>query len=98
VNQDPLGKQAHRAAKTADDTEVWAKELEDGSLAVGLFNRSEVALPVTAKWSDLGIARKREVRDLWREKSIGQFDGQFTTDVPRHGAVLVKISAPSAGG
>ncbi len=38
VNQDPLGKQARRVTQ-ADNLEVWAKEMEDGSLAVGLFNR-----------------------------------------------------------
>jgi alpha-galactosidase len=98
VDQDPLGRQAHRAAQNEDDTEVWAKELEDGSMAVGLFNRSEVALPVTARWPDLRISGRRVVRDLWRQKSVGQFDGELTVDVPRHGAVLLKIFPASFGG
>ena len=40
VNQDPLGRQARRVFKR-DDVEVWAKPLEDGSSAVGLFNVGE---------------------------------------------------------
>jgi alpha-galactosidase len=32
------------------------------------------------------------VRDLWRQKDLGAFDGEFSTVVPRHGTVLVKIS------
>lgn len=40
VNQDPLGKQAHRISKD-ENVEVWAKDMEDGSQAVGLFNRGE---------------------------------------------------------
>jgi hypothetical protein len=32
------------------------------------------------------------VRDLWRQKYLGQFDAKFETTVPRHGVVLVKIS------
>src|SRR5438552_12942763 len=48
VNQDPLGKQAARVAQN-DDLEVWAKDLEDGSKAVGLFNRGESDASVAAK-------------------------------------------------
>ncbi len=42
VDQDPLGKPGRRVAKDGDQ-EVWARPLEDGSLAVGLFNRGEMA-------------------------------------------------------
>src|ERR1041385_7008331 len=40
VDQDPLGKQAH-ILKQTDDELMLAKPLEDGSIAVGLFNLSE---------------------------------------------------------
>ena len=40
VNQDALGRQAARVAKDGE-AEVWAKEMADGSKAVGLFNRGE---------------------------------------------------------
>ena len=58
VNQDPLGKQARRVTQT-DDLEVWAKEMEDGSLAVGLFNRGESENKVTANWSDLNLSANK---------------------------------------
>ena len=42
VNQDALGSAASR--KWSDGwTEVWARPLEDGSMAVGLFNRGPEA-------------------------------------------------------
>lgn len=91
VDQDSLGRQAARAAKD-DLLEVWAKDLEDGSKAVGLFNRGEGEARVTAKWPDLGISGKQTVRDLWRQKDLGQFDNAFDANVPRHGVVLIKIS------
>ncbi|MBP1679223.1 MAG: agaA, partial [Bacteroidetes bacterium] len=92
VNQDPLGRQARRAAQ--DSTlEVWAKELEDGSLAVGLFNRGEAGAKVTARWEDLGITGRRAVRDLWRQKDLGTFTGELTATVARHGVVFVKLTA-----
>jgi alpha-galactosidase len=90
VDQDPLGHQAARVAQNGD-REVWAKDLEDGSKAVGLFNRGYSATDVTANWTDLGLAGKQKVRDLWRQKDLGDFTGSFTTPVPRHGVVLVRI-------
>jgi alpha-galactosidase len=90
VSQDPLGQQARRVAQ-ADNLEVWAKAMEDGSMAAGLFNRGDAENEVTVKWSDLGLSGKQIVRDLWRQKDIGTFDGEFSTPVPRHGAVLVRI-------
>ena len=68
VSQDPLGRQAGRVGSDGE-VEVWAKDLEDGSKAVGLFNRGGLnETTVTAKWSDLGITGKQTVRDLWRQK------------------------------
>ncbi|HEY1787874.1 MAG TPA: NPCBM/NEW2 domain-containing protein [Verrucomicrobiae bacterium] len=93
VDQDSLGRQASRVMQDhSTSVEVWSKDLDDGSKAVGLFNRGEDDQPVTAKWSDLGISGRQTVRDLWRQKDLGQFDNQFTTTAPWHGVVLVKIS------
>ncbi|HWH71972.1 MAG TPA: hypothetical protein VNT26_21600, partial [Candidatus Sulfotelmatobacter sp.] len=91
VNQDPLGRQAGRIVSQGG-LEVWAKDMEDGSKAVGLFNRSEDAAPITVQWADLGIAGKQKVRDLWQQKDLGTFSGKFQASVPRHGVVLVKIA------
>ena len=63
------------------DLEVWAKDMEDGTKAVGLFNRGEEATDVTAKWSDLGLKGKRIVRDLWRQKDLGKYEGEFKAGV-----------------
>ncbi len=60
VNQDPLGMQAHRVFKR-DDVEVWARPLEDGSLAVGLFNLGEDEAPVTVRWSELELKSPQHV-------------------------------------
>ena len=94
VDQDSLGKQATCVA-TEGDLRVYAKDLEDGSKAVGLFNLGEKEATVTAKWSDLKLSGKLTVRDLWRQKDLGQFDGQFQATVASHGAELVRI-APKA--
>ena len=93
VDQDPLGLQARRIAKS-DDTEVWVKDLADGSKAVALFNRDEVEQPVTATWADIGVTGPQAVRDLWRQKDVGQMSDTFTATVPRHGVMFVRIAKP----
>ena len=91
VSQDPLGKQAGRVLKDGD-LEVWAKDMEDGSKSVGLFNRGPWKSEIKVRWSDLGIKGKQVVRDLWRQKALGKFSNEFKASVPRHGVVLVKIA------
>lgn len=91
INQDPLGKQAGRIT-ACNDLEVWAKDLEDGSKAVGLFNRGLQEAGVTAKWTDLGISGRQKVRDLWRQKDTGEFSDQFTCPVRPHGTVFIRIT------
>jgi alpha-galactosidase len=90
VSQDPLGKQAARVAKDGD-IEVWAKDMEDGSKAVGLFNRGEFEAPAKATWVALGLSGKQTVRDLWRQKDLGDFDDGFSATLPRHGVVLIRV-------
>jgi len=92
VSQDPLGRQAGRAARDGP-LEVWAKDMEDGSKAVGLFNRGDQETQVTARFSDLHLAGTHKIRDLWRQQDLGGFTGQFQAAVPRHGVVLVKVAA-----
>ncbi len=93
VDQDPLGKPAGRKAQSGM-TEVWARPLYDGTLAVGLFNRGSEPAQVEARWEDLGIRGPQLVRDLWLQKDLGVYRGVFQATVPAHGAVLVKIGRP----
>jgi alpha-galactosidase len=90
VSQDPLGRQAGRVAQDGS-LELWAKDMEDGSKAVGLFNRSEFEATVKATWQALGLNGKQKVRDLWRQKDLGMFASQYETKVQRHGVVLVRL-------
>jgi alpha-galactosidase len=85
-----LGRQATRIAQDGS-TEVWARPLFDRTWAVGLFNRSVESVPVTVRWSDLGLVGRQPVRDLWQRKDIGRHRGGFTAPVPSHGALLLKV-------
>ena len=54
IDQDPLGQCASVAA-ASDTTFLMVKDLEDGSKAVGLFNRGKAPATVTASWAVLGL-------------------------------------------
>lgn len=96
VDQDILGHQATQISND-DGKIVYAKTLEDGTIAVGLFNRSESETVVGVKWGPWGTLAtpnadaKFTVRDLWRQKDLGVFEGKFETQVPPHGVVLVRL-------
>ena len=89
VNQDPKGVQGRRVSAEGP-LEVWAKPLTDGSVAVGFFSRAG-AYPVKVHFKDLGFNGPVHVRDLWLHKDLGTFNGEYTAQVSRHGAVLVRI-------
>jgi len=90
VDQDPLG-QCARVVRLTDKTFLMVKPLEDRSHALGLCNAGDSPVQITAKWEDLGLTGKQRVRDLWRQKDLGIFD-EFSTEVPRHGVVLVRVN------
>ncbi len=92
VNQDSLGDQAVTVSHDGD-ARVYAKKLEDGSCAVGLFNTgTNDTITVTVKWSDLGIEGSHAVRDLWRQKDLGGSKDEFSLPVASHSGELVKIA------
>ncbi len=93
VDQDPLGKQARIIRHTQDEF-VLARPLEDGSLAVGLFNLGKDPQKITATWPELGLDGKRRGRDLWRQKDIGSFRNEYSVTVNGHGVSLVRLFNP----
>ena len=92
VDQDPLGRPAGRRSQHGQ-TEVWARPLLDGTMAVGLFNRGPERPTVTGGPTS-GCTGSQPVRDLWRQKDLGAAGTPPSRRVPAHGAVLVKIGRP----
>jgi hypothetical protein len=93
VNQDALGKEARQAIATSAH-QIWIKELEDGSHAIGLFNLSDKYETIEANWKELGLnkAGSKKVHDLWRQKDLGSFAETFVTKVAPHGVTFIKVS------
>jgi alpha-galactosidase len=91
VDQDPLGKQARQVIKK-DSLQVWVKELEDGTKAVGIFNLQSDFHPITLKWEEIGLQGGIRVRDLWQQKDLGIKENGYTVTIAPHGVNLIKIS------
>jgi len=93
LDQDALGKPAVRVA-TIGPVDVFMKDLEDGSRALGFFNRAQPAEEVNfMKLSYIGLGGTRHVRDLWRQIDLPDAKGTLKLKVPGHGVVLLKLSA-----
>ncbi len=91
VDQDPLGKQGRILRQTRDEL-VMVRDLADGSKAVGLFNLSPRAQTVSVAWSDLGVAGKQTVHDVWRQQDLGRFAAAYQTEIPRHGVAFLRLT------
>lgn len=103
IDQDPLGKPARLVAEE-DGVQIWSRLLSDGSYAVGLFNTdhfgktpqsffrwaNEPAKTFTFRFASLP-GNKWKVRDVWRQKDLGDFTGSITTRIPHHGVMLFRL-------
>jgi alpha-galactosidase len=56
-----------------------------------LFNLQERTSDITVTWDQLGIHGSQRVRDVWRQRDIGQVDGHFSASVDRHGVLLLRL-------
>ena len=65
--------------------------MADGSKNVVLFNRGKVKTELSINWSELNLAGKQAVRDLWRQKDLGVYNQKFSASVPAQGVVMIKI-------
>ena len=100
VDQDALGLPPERLS-SARQTEIWARPLADGTIAVGIFNKSEEPQNVAVPFADLPktasgakLTGSQPVRDLWLRKEAGNATGRYETTIPRHGVTLIKVGAP----
>jgi alpha-galactosidase len=89
IDQDPLGKAALKVLST-DVYDLWVKELEDGSKALGIVNKTTTNQKITINLSDAKLTGNQLMRDLWRQKDLGVSTGTFQTIIPGHGTTLVK--------
>ncbi len=96
LDQDSLGRQATRAA-TCGPVDIYLKPLEDGSRAIGFFNRDSTEQTIFLnKLLYLGMNGKLHGRDLWRQTDLPDINNamhdSFKVVVPAHGVQLYKFT------
>ena len=92
IDQDALGVSARRVA-TMGAIDVYRKPLEDGSVALGFFNRGDVPHVVLAQPERLGLPAHFRLRDVWRQKDLGELERAFDVTVPAHDVMLYRVTA-----
>ena len=105
INQNPLGKPA-RLVADENGVQIWLKPMEDGSFAVGLFNTDnftktpesyfswgdETSKPFTFDFAKVGLEGNWKLRDVWRQKDLGEFTGSIATEIPHHGVIMLRLT------
>jgi alpha-galactosidase len=74
--------------------EILERPLQDGSVAVGIFNRGDTPMDGTVSWASLKLpGKKLTARDLWKHEAVAVTGDSYHTTVPVHGVVLLKVSS-----
>jgi hypothetical protein len=89
VDQDVAEAPGEIVVNTNDDL-VFAKRLGDGSTAICAVNLCPFKRRVTVYFKDAGLTGRVRLRDLWRRRDIGMFQGSFTTELPPHAPLFVR--------
>jgi alpha-galactosidase len=95
IDQDALGKEGFRAlAEPGKQIEIWVRELSGGEWAVCVLNTGVTAADLTVEWNRLWtIKGKREVRDVWAKKQVGDTSKPYVAHVESHDVALLRLSA-----
>ena len=91
IDQDKLGQQGTRIWQEGLQ-EVWSKPLSGGAVAVGLFNRSPDGRQVKLSLASVKMSSGASLHDIWANKDVKPTGGAYTSFVPGHGVVLLRIS------
>jgi alpha-galactosidase len=93
IDQDTAVKPVQMLAEQGK-VEILERPLQDGSVAVGIFNRGDAPADGTMTWQSLKLPGKTlKVRDLWKHEAVPTAGDSYSASVPPHGVVLLKVSS-----
>lgn len=91
IDQDPLGKQAAIIKQDARQL-VLAKPLEDGALAVGLFNLTDQPQRLEIPLEALRLKPGAGVREAWRQRDLPAAADTLGAEIPAHGVAVFRLT------
>jgi alpha-galactosidase len=91
VDQDPMGAQG-TIVQRGTGYDVLAKPLQNGDVAVVLFNRGDTAQTISTSASNVGLSSGSpyELTDLVRKQTTST-TGVIAANVPAHGTVIYRV-------
>ena len=107
INQDAAGRQPYLISgdKNSDNKNqmyIFAKHLEGGDIAIGMFNMTDSVQRPWFGLADIGLdhtaGRALEITDLWEGKSIGKFYDIFRTRIEPHDCKMLRCKVVRADG
>jgi alpha-galactosidase len=91
IDQDPAAKPVQLLSQEGK-TEILSRPLQDGSMAVAIFNRGDEAAQGSVAWDSLKMGKNLKVRDLWKHEAVAATGDSYPANVPPHGVVLLRVS------
>jgi len=92
INQDPT--EQGRRIKVDGTSEIWAKKLKNGEVAVLLLNRNaNAAATISLSAADLELSGKMKFDNVFSPNISGKIEGTYTATVAPHASefLLVKV-------
>ena len=94
VDQDPRGLQGYKVYDNGKQ-QIYNKPLSDGTTAILLLNKDKLNSDVRVFWEQIGLSGAQKVRDLWKQKDLGDFNQSFLAkNLPQNGHMLIKVGTP----
>jgi len=92
IDQDPS---VIMASKVQDNAglQVWSKKLQaPGTQAVALVNATNAPATIAFTWTLIGLSIIHTIHDVWLYQDITPSGTSYSTTVPAHGTVILKIT------
>ena len=102
INQDPafISGERIRNDNTTTGGQVWSRPLQNGDLAVILYNSANHdGVSVSVAWTELGWAAEDSVavRDLWAQQSLGEITQGYESVLAAHDVTMLRLTRKAAG-
>jgi len=94
LNQDRMGQQADLVSET-DDMVIFAKDCENGDIALSFTNLSSASQDVTLDFNSLphlSADSTYTCRDLWAKENLDDVKGKLTTTVNSHATRVFRLA------
>lgn len=94
LNQDRMGQQAEFIGEY-DGVQLYAKDLENGDIAVAVLNLNDDTRNFTIDFSTIPALDSKAsymMRNLWEKTDVGEFKGSYSLSVASHETKVYRMS------